>query len=78
MARGSPWPDEHLDLLRRAVLEKEMPISALVKLFPGKTQYAIRSQLSRQGLPIVSENRCVPDIDFFDSYGTSSPSLKVV
>jgi hypothetical protein len=78
MARGSPWPEEHLDLLRRAVLEKEMPLSALVKLFPGKTPHAIRSQLSRQGLPIVSENKCTPDIDFFNSFGSSSPSLKVV
>jgi hypothetical protein len=76
---GSIWPDEHIDLLKRAVLEKEMPISALLKLFPGKSAASIRSQLRRQDLPVISENICVPNMDFFESYGQrGTPELKVV
>jgi hypothetical protein len=78
MGKGSPWPDEHLELLRQAVLEKQMPVNALCKLFPGRTPSSIRCQLIRQQLPTIPDNQCIPDLDFFASYGAGSPSLKVV
>lgn len=73
MARGSPWPTEHLELLKRAVLEKQMPISALLILFPGKTASSIRSQLNRHNLPVIPEDRCTPDLDFFNSFVPGAP-----
>ena len=76
MARGTAWPEKHIELLRRAVLEKRMPLEDLRKLFPHRTESAIRCQLSRQDLPVI-HHYPEPDMDFFDSYGLDeSPELK--
>ena len=73
--RGATWPDDHVELLRKAVLEKGMTIPDLLRLFPSKTEPSIRSQLRKQDLPVI-HNEPPPDLDFFNNYGT--PKLKVV
>ena len=79
MARGAPWSSEHIELLKKAVLEKGMSINDLAILFPSRTKGAIRAQLNRHDLASLPDDPCVPDMDFFNSYGTAkAPSLKVV
>ena len=77
MPGNSPWPDEHVELLRRAVVEKQMPVEALIRLFPGRSATAIRCKLRNIGLSCVSDAEA-PDMEFFNSYGASSSGLRVV
>lgn len=68
MARGKTWPDDHIALLKRAVLEKQMPVCDLAKLF-HRSEQAVRMQLARQKLPVpLKEPVPEPDMTFFDSY----------
>lgn len=69
MAGAPPWRESHKEILRRAILEKEMPVCDLLRLFPDRTEASIRCQLRRQGLPCISEAQA-PDMAFFESYPT--------
>jgi len=69
MPGNAPWPDAHKDLLRRAILEKHMPVKDLLRLFPGRTETAIRCQIRALGMSCVSEAQ-EPDMVFFEDYPT--------
>jgi hypothetical protein len=70
MARGKPWPENHIELLKRAVIEKRMPVKDLAKLF-GRSVQSVRMQCQRQNLSIPTHEPVPdPDMDFFDSYPT--------
>ena len=77
MARGAAWPEERVDVLRRCVYEKSMPVKDMVKVFKC-SEASIRSQLKRHSIPCpAAAFYPKPDMDYFDSYGVR-PELKVV
>ncbi len=69
MAGAPPWCEFNKDILRRAILEKGMPVRDLLRLFPDRTEASIRCQLRRLGLPCIAEAQA-PDMAFFESYPT--------
>lgn len=78
MRQYTPWPEEHLEILRKAITELEMPFPDLERLFPGRTSRSIRNCINRLGLSVPQPKAPPPDMSFLEEYIRNKQALKEV